>query len=128
MCSRNKKQNASSLIFRYFNKNGEWIHRQEIDNFYYDLKFSGKLADVNTEDAKLTYWFSESQLKKLLKEDIYCYINDGGLNNDEHPFNELYSVGILTWQHRKNKQIISQLKKLADEENQEMFDKRFPSF
>ena len=127
MCSRDKKYNATLLINRFFNDKGEWEHEQNITR-YADISIwkHHTAYSKNHYNLKLTAWFNEEKLKQLLREQISYRIKwDIGLNNDEHPFNELYSVAMETY-HSRNKKVMLKLKELADKENQEFFDSKFP--
>ena len=125
MCSENKRFNARALINKFFNENGEWIHRQNVER-YADISIWKNHTANTGSGLSLTAYFNEENLKQLLRIQIsYTILRDIGLNNDEHPFNELYSVAMETY-HNRNKKLMLKLKELADEENQELFDSKFP--
>ena len=123
MCSKNEEWNTSSLISKYFEKNGDWKYRQNVTKYCGVTCF--KFEKREAMNLTVYAYLNETELKANLKKEIWEYKYSGGLNNYTHPFNELFSNAPFTW-HAHNEKIMRKLKELADEENEQILIRCLP--
>ena len=133
-CSRNRINNATYITNRYITKEGYLKLEVKVPCGIlgiYLKKEDYKKIGINPESyGAMNYEipvYGKENILRAMKRNIQelSYRNSynrAGLNNYEHPFNELYSVATLS-----RSLTISQirfLKTLADLENQELLDEK----